>query len=399
MPSPVDVIVVGAGNRGENYSDYAVIYPDRMRVVGIADPRDFARKKLQARHKVADQNTFNDWHCIAEREKFADAVLICTPDRLHKDPAVALAKKGYHVLLEKPMAVTEEDCTEIVETCIQSGVMLTVCHVLRYDPVIHKIKVLIDSGVIGDVIHIQHFEPVGFYHFAHSFVRGNWRNEAESSFALLAKSCHDLDLIHHWAGGRRYVKVSSFGSLSHFTKENKGDVGWPVSVICKNSVPDIESVTEALRTGPYGRCVYECDNDVCSNQVVTMEFEGGLTAAFTMVAFTEEICKRRTSIHGSKGELYYDGHDIKVFDFLTNRTTKHTADMSVPGNFGKGGHRSADYHLIDSFIAAVMNKDPTLIRSGPKETLASHKLVFAAERARLENRVMFCGNPCDGESR
>ncbi|KTG31731.1 hypothetical protein cypCar_00019704 [Cyprinus carpio] len=150
MSSPVDVIVVGAGNRGKNYSNYAVIFPDQMRVVGIADPRDFARKKLQARHKVADENTFNDWHCIVEREKFADAVLICTPDRLHKDPAVALAKKGYHVLLEKPMAV-------------------------------------------------------GFYHFAHSFVRGNWRNEAESSFALLAKSCHDLDLIHHWAGGRRYT--------------------------------------------------------------------------------------------------------------------------------------------------------------------------------------------------
>ncbi|XP_026116139.1 uncharacterized protein zgc:154075 isoform X3 [Carassius auratus] len=430
MSSLVDVIVVGAGNRGENYSNYAVIFPERMRVVGIADPRDFARKKLQARHKVADENTFNDWHSIVEREKFADAVLICTPDRLHKDPAVALAKKGYHVLLEKPMAVTEEDCTEIVEACIQSGVMLTVCHVLRYDPVIHRIKGLIDSGVIGDVIHIQHLEPVGFYHFAHSFVRGNWRNEAESSFALLAKSCHDLDLIHHWAGGRRCIKVSSFGSLSHFTKENKpanaanrcidcpvegdcaysakkiyldqvkrGAVGWPVSVICSNSVPDVESVTEALRTGPYGRCVYECDNDVCSNQVVNMEFEGGLTAAFTMVAFTEEICLRKTSIHGSKGELSYNGYEIKVFDFLTRKTTKYTADMRVPGNFGTGGHGAADYHLIDSFIAAVKHKDPSRIRSGPKETLASHKLVFAAERARMESRVVFCDDPCDGESR
>ncbi|XP_051518529.1 uncharacterized oxidoreductase SP_1686-like isoform X3 [Myxocyprinus asiaticus] len=345
MASPVDVIVVGAGNRGTNYSDYAVIYPNRMRVVGIADPRDFARKKLQQRHKVSDENTYDDWRCIAEREKFADAVLICTPDRLHKDPAVALAKKGYHILLEKPMAVTEEDCSEIVETCIQSGVMLAVCHVLQYDPVIHKIKVLIDSGAIGDVIHIQHLEPVGFYHFAHSFVRGNWRNKAESSFALLAKSCHDLDLIHHWAGGRRCIKVSSFGSLSHFRKENK---------------------------------------------VVNMEFEGGLTAAFTMVAFTEEICLRRTSIYGSKGELTYDGHEIKVFDFLTNKITKHTADMEVPGDFGKGGHGVADYHLIDSFTAAVMHKDPTMIRSGPKETLASHRLVFAAERARLENRVVIC---------
>uniref|UniRef100_A0A8C2B526 Zgc:154075 n=1 Tax=Cyprinus carpio TaxID=7962 RepID=A0A8C2B526_CYPCA len=408
MSSPVDVIVVGAGNRGENYSNYAVIFPDQMRVIGIADPRDFARKKLQARHKVADENTFNDWHCIVEREKFADAVLICTPDRLHKDPAVALAKKGYHVLLEKPMAVTEEDCTEIVEACIQSGVMLTVCHVLRYDPVIHRIKVrLIDRGVIGDVFHIQHLEPVGFYHFAHSFVRGNWRNEAESSFALLAKSCHDLDLIHHWPANaaNRCIDCPVEGDCAYSAKKiyldqvKRGGVGWPVSVICSNSVPDIESVTEALRTGPYGRCVYQCDNDVCSNQVVNMEFEGGLTAAFTMVAFTEEICLRKTSIHGSKGELSYDGYEIKVFDFLTRKTTKYTADMSVPGNFGTGGHGAADYHLIDSFIAAVKHKDPSRIRSGPKETLASHKLVFAAERARMESRVVFCGDQSDGESR
>ncbi|KAL7859928.1 hypothetical protein SRHO_G00150750 [Serrasalmus rhombeus] len=341
--------------------------------------------------------------------------------RRYKDPAVALAKKGYHILLEKPMAVTLEDCREIAEACIQSGVILTVCHVLRYDPVISKIKTLIDCGVVGDVIHIQHLEPVGFYHFAHSFVRGNWRNEAESSFALLAKSCHDLDLIHHWAGGRRCIKVSSFGALSHFRKENKppgvanrcldcsvesncpysakkiyldrvkeGWVRWPVSVICSNSVPDIESVTEALKSGPYGRCVYECDNDVCSNQVVNMEFEGGLTASFTMVAFTEEICERKTSICGSRGELSYNGKEISVFDFLTQTSTKHTVHKNVPGAFNSGGHGVADYHLVDAFISAVASEDPLLIQLGPKETLASHRLVFEAERARLENRVVFC---------
>ncbi|XP_046879810.1 uncharacterized protein LOC124470113 isoform X2 [Hypomesus transpacificus] len=419
MPSVVHVIVVGAGSRGKTYSDFATFHPERMQVVGVADPRKFAREILQKQHNIANENIFEDWHNIVQREKFADAVFICTPDRLHKDPAVALATKGYHVLLEKPMAVSTEDCTEIVETCIQSGVMLTVCHVLRYDPVIRKIKELIDSGVIGEVIHIQHLEPVGFYHFAHSFVRGNWRNEAESSFALLAKCCHDIDLIHHWAGGRRCLKVSSFGSLSHFRKECKppgagdrclhcpvegdcsysarkiyldrvkqGHTGWPVSVICPSSLPDIESVTDALKTGPYGRCVYECDNDVCTNQVVNMEFDGGLTASFSMVAFTEEICQRRTTIYGSKGELSYNGNEIRVFDFLTQRATKHKSN--VPGHFGMGGHSGADYHLVDAFISAVASGDASLIRSGPRETLRSHKLVFEAERARLESKVVFC---------
>ncbi|XP_010873960.2 uncharacterized protein zgc:154075 [Esox lucius] len=422
MVSPVDVIVVGAGSRGETYSCYASLHPERMRVVGVADPRDFAREKLQKQHRVADNNLFVDWRDIVEREKFADAVFICTPDRHHKDPAVALAKKGYHILLEKPMAVSAEDCAEIVRTCIQSGVMLTVCHVLRYDPVIRKIKVLLDSGVIGDVAHIQHLEPVGFFHFAHSFVRGNWRNEAESSFSLLAKSCHDIDLIHHWAGGRSCLKVSSFGSLSHFRKENKptgaadrcldcpvekdcsysarkiyldrvkqGCVGWPVSVICPSSIPDIESVTEALKSGPYGRCVYQCDNDVCTNQVVNMEFEGGLTAAFSMVAFTKDICNRRTTIYGSKGELSYDGNEIRVFDFLTGKATKHMAETRAPEAFGLCGHGGADYHLVEAFISAVVSGDSSLILSGPEETLLSHKLVFEAERARLESKVVFCG--------
>lgn len=423
MPLPVKIIVVGAGSRGETYSDYASIHPDRLQIVGVADPRCFARKKLQKSHKIADENVFDDWHCVAEREKFADAVFICTPDRLHKEPAVVFAKMGYHILLEKPMAVTLEDCTEIANTCIKSGVILTVGHVLRYDPVISKIKVLIDSGAIGDVIHIQHFEPVGFYHFAHSFVRGNWRNETESSFALLGKSCHDLDLINHWAGGRRCLKVSSFGSLSHFRKENKppgaadrcldcsvestcaysankiyldrvkkGYVRWPVSVVCSTSLPDIESVTDALKTGPYGRCVYECDNDVCSNQVVNMEFEGGLTASFTMVAFTEEICKRKTSIHGSKGELSYDGREIKVFDFLTQKSTNHPVNvLNVPEIF-RDGHGVGDYHLIEAFISAVESENPHLVLSGPMETLASHRLVFEAERARLENRVVYCAH-------
>ncbi|XP_024231140.1 uncharacterized protein zgc:154075 isoform X1 [Oncorhynchus tshawytscha] len=426
MASPVDVIVVGAGNRGETYSHFASLQPQRMRVIGVADPRKFAREKLQKQHRIADVNVFADWRGIVQREKFADAVFICTPDRQHKNPAVALAKKGYHILLEKPMAVTAEDCTEIVRTCIQNGVMLTVCHVLRYDPVIHKIKVLMDSGAIGDPVHIQHLEPVGFFHFAHSFVRGNWRNEAESSFALLAKSCHDIDLIHHWAGGRRCLKVSSFGSLSHFRKEKRppgaadrcldcpveescpysarkiyldrvkqGCVGWPVSVICSSSLPDIESVTEALKSGPYGRCVYQCDNDVCTNQVVNMEFEGGLTAAFSMVAFTEEICKRRTTIYGSKGELSCDGHEIRVFDFLTGRATKHTAETYAPGAFGMGGHGGADYQLVEAFISAVASGDASFIRSGPEETLLSHKLVFEAERSRLESKVVFCGTDQD----
>ncbi|XP_056410090.1 glucose-6-phosphate 3-dehydrogenase-like [Hyla sarda] len=217
----VTVLMVGAGSRGMCYAYYAVNFPKRMKVVGAVDPRSCTKDTLKMMFTIDEDKFFDDWREAAKLDKFADAVIIATPDRLHKDPAIAFAQKGYHILLEKPMAVTPEDCHEIVNACKENDVMLAVGHVMRYHPVSRKIKDLLDSGVIGDVVHIQHMEPVGFWHFAHSFVRGNWRNEEESTFSLLAKSCHDIDLICYWMGDRRCVKVSSFGTLSHFTKENK----------------------------------------------------------------------------------------------------------------------------------------------------------------------------------
>jgi len=243
---------------------------------------------------------------------------------LRAGPAVALARQGYHIVLEKPMATNARDCIAIADACEEAGVQLCVCHVLRYSPTNLKIKQLIVSGACGDIVNIQHHEPVGYYHFAHSFVRGNWRREDESAPALLAKSCHDMDLIKYWMGCD-CTRVSSFGSLSHFKPANKpadagsrcvdcpaenscaysackiylkptqeGRKGWPMSVITE--VVDIESVADALRKGPYGRCVYTCDNDVVDNQVVSMEFEGGRTASFSMVAFTEKLCVRQTTV-------------------------------------------------------------------------------------------------------
>ncbi|KAM4651902.1 putative oxidoreductase YteT [Discoglossus pictus] len=415
----VKILLVGAGSRGQCYAYFAVYFPKLMKLVGVADPRSCTREELKMMHEIDDSNLFEDWKEAAAREKFADAVVIATPDRLHKDPAIAFARKGYHILLEKPMAVTPEDCREIVSVCKEAGVMLAVGHVMRYHPVSRTIKELIDSGAIGDVIHIQHMEPIGHWHFAHSFVRGNWRNEKESTFSLLAKSCHDIDLICYWTG-KRCVKVSSFGTLSHFTKENKpkdassrcldcsveencpysakkiylkkgeqGNFGWPVAVVCNNGVYDIESLTEALRTGPYGRCVYECDNDVVSNQVVNMEFEGGLTAAFTMMAFTNALGVRSTTIYGSKGELRSVGSGpINVFNFATRTESLHPAKQCgfIPQHLR--AHGGADYYLMSSFISAVGKNDPSLIQTGPDDTLRSHLLVFEAEKSRKESCVV-----------
>uniref|UniRef100_UPI00358EAA3D putative oxidoreductase YteT isoform X2 n=1 Tax=Myxine glutinosa TaxID=7769 RepID=UPI00358EAA3D len=340
---------------------------------------------------------------------------------MHKEPAIAFASKGYHILLEKPMAVTEKDCKEVIAATKQAGVMLCVCHVLRYSPATIKIKELLNAGAIGDVVHIQHLEPVGFEHFAHSFVRGNWRNEKESAFSLLCKSCHDIDLINYWMDDKRCLKVSSFGSLSHFTKDDKpagasdrcldcmveescpysakkiylepaqrGVTGWPLSVICPDSQVTVGAITEALRSGPYGRCVYQCDNDVVTNQVVNMEFEEGATAALTMIAFSQKVCVRKTTIYGTKGELHCEGTGpVNVFDFHTKEVREYGASITRCHSRYLQSHGGADLYLIHTFCRAVALEDPSLISTGPDVSLDSHLLVFAAERARLEAKVIF----------
>ncbi|XP_059173071.1 inositol 2-dehydrogenase-like isoform X2 [Physella acuta] len=412
---PLTCIVIGAGSRGSGYALYAKLFPNEMEVVGVAEPNDSRRSELLKLGTITEDKIFKDWKEVVEFEKFADFVIIATVDQDHKEPAIAFAKLGYNILLEKPMAVTEKDCREIVETCKQKNVKLAVCHVLRYTAWVKKIKEIIMSGQIGDVANIRHTEPVGFWHFAHSFVRGNWRKEAESTFSLLSKSCHDVDLINYWMSPRKCVSISSFGKLTHFTKRDKppragsrcldcqieqscpysakkiyldafrqGRTGWPVKVI--SDVVDIEHITEALQTGPYGKCVYDTDNDVVSHQVVNFQFDNGATVCFNMVAFTQRLCAREVKIYGTRGEISFeDGWEhVQVFDFLTQQTTYHAVVSNHPNLMT--GHGGADFHLMQSFLKTLRGETDNV--TGPEETLSSHLLVFAAEKARLENKVV-----------
>jgi predicted dehydrogenase len=410
--SPVEIIIVGAGDRGNVYAEFALAHPDKARIVGIAEPREHYRRKMTREHNINPEMVFDDWKDIVTKNRFADAAVVATPDALHVEPTVALANKGYHILLEKPMAPDEEGCRKITKVVMENNVILSVGHVLRYTKYTQKLKELLDSGVIGDIVNLQRLEPVGYWHQAHSFVRGNWRREDESSFMLLAKSCHDIDWISYIMG-KRCKTVSSFGSLLHFRPESKpnnagkrctecdyepecpysalkiylgflekGTTGWPVNVI----TPDItqEGVEQVLKEGPYGRCVYDCDNDVVDHQVLNMEFEGNSTATFTMIAFTKAR-PRETRIFGTHGEIYGDGSRIQIYDFLTEQTSEYdtSADTTVLTDHGGG-----DYWLMHTFVDAVANKNPELVLSGPTETLESHLMTFAAERSRKEKRTI-----------
>jgi len=406
---PAKVIVIGAGSRGTTYSQYIRKHPEDAVVVGVADPVGFRRNLIAEMFDIPDERVWDDWAGPAQAPNLADVAIIATPDALHAEPAMALAEKGYHILLEKPMAPNEADCRRIIHAVHDRGdILFAVCHVMRYTRYTQVLKSVIEAGRIGEIVNVQHIEPVGYWHQAHSFVRGNWRNEAESSFMLLAKSCHDVDWLRYVVG-RSYRRVSSFGSLFHFKKANqpdgaadrcvdcaveadcpysakriymkfleKGDTGWPLDVLAGQVTP--ETIAEAIRTGPYGRCVYACDNDVVDHQVVNMEFDGGATGSFTMTAFNI-ASGRKTRIHGTRGEIYGDGRKITVTDFLTDAS--ETIDTAASGATISGGHGGGDDRIMSAFLAAVSGDDPSQILSGPDETLETHLAVFIAERARL----------------
>jgi predicted dehydrogenase len=411
--APVSIVVVGAGQRGAGYARWVRSHPDRASVVAVAEPRPVPRARLAAEHGVTAGNVAPDWRELAGRGRLADAVLICTQDRMHAEPAEAFAAMGYHILLEKPMAPDEAGCRRIVAAAEKAGIMLAVGHVLRYTPYTRAVKEIVADGQLGDIMSVQHLEPVGFWHQAHSYVRGNWRRSDQATSMLMAKSCHDLDWLQYILG-RAPLRVSSFGRLTHFTAANRppgaadrcvacpveascpysaprlyrglleaGEHRWPLSVVVDDFTP--AALDEALASGPYGRCVYACDNDAVDHQVVALEFPGGTTATFTMTAFSRPA-DRSTRLFGTRAELAGDGETIRVYDFLTRSERLITPPPAGAMN-AAAGHGGGDAGLMDAFTSAVATGNRELISSGPRESLASHLAVLAAERARLNGTV------------
>ncbi len=416
MSKPVSVIIIGAGGRGQGYANLIKELGDRATVTAVAEPREFQRNAIGEKFNIPEEKRFHCWSEVAKLPKFADAVFICTMDGLHEAPALAFAKLGYNILLEKPIAPTAEASRRIADAIREAGVIFGVCHVLRYTVYTRMFKKILQSGRIGKVISLQHLESVGHWHQAHSFVRGNWRNEKESSFMLLQKCCHDVDWIRYLMD-RPCDSVASFGSLQHFTAENqpegagdrctecpaeieqncpysamkiylrdrifKNQRGWPTDIITDDLTTD--GVLKALKKGPYGRCVYKCDNDVVDNQVVCMSFKDGCTAEMTMTAFCGD--GRVTRVFGTKGSICGDGEKIVITDFMTGEV--ETVDTNIANDGGiLSGHGGGDGGIVDSFIAAIETGDTSHILSGLDESLESHLMTFAAEESRRTGNVV-----------
>lgn len=408
--TPITVAVLGAGNRGQSFGEILRNQVHLARVLAVAEPREAFRAMFAARHHLPAQMVFADWREFVARPKLCDAVVIATMDREHVEPAVACLKKGYHVFLEKPMATTLEDCRAIERTQRETGGIVAVCHSLRYHKAFRLLKELVASGRIGRVITLDQIEQVAWWHYAHSYIRGNWANESRSTFMLMAKSCHDIDYIAHLVD-QPCRRVSSFGALTFFRRENApaGSTDrctdnclveptcpfsaikqyvlrdeealrrWPANVV--SPIPTREALYEAIRTGPYGRCVWKCDNDVVDHQVVAMEFDSDITATFTMTAYTQQM-GRKIRVHGTAGEIEFTEHKLIVHTFADH----NTEEISVAPE--TGGHGGGDTRALRAWLEAIHYRDPRRVLTDAQESLRTHTIVFAAEKARREQRVV-----------
>lgn len=412
MSKKITVAIAGAGSRGkDNYAPCARRYPDDMEIVAVADPRQENVEEMARDYDIPQDKCFSSAEELLQQPKLADVLFICTMDSMHAAQAVAALRKGYDLLLEKPVATTLQDCIAVQEEAQKLGRRVVVCHVLRYTPFYQCIRKIIRSGQLGRIVTVHGFENIGYYHYAHSYVRGNWRRMDETSPIILSKSCHDMDILL-WLTDGVCKTVSSFGSLEEFRAQNapegaamrcmdgtcackdtcpfdaekiylepvrNGNSGWPANVVV--NAPTAERVERALKNGPYGRCVYHSDNDVVDHQVVNMELESGVTISFTMCAFSNEIY-RQIKIMGTRGELEGDmiTNKIRVWEFGKEPQIIDIASMESD----LSGHGGGDFRMVRDLLDLMQGKatDNDTLTSIDR-SLQSHRVAFAAEYSRI----------------
>lgn len=412
----VRIAIAGVGSRGKNaYGLELLNMKDRAKVVAVADIDPERLALAGDAHGVPDEMRFPSAEAMLAMPRLADAMLVCTQDRQHVPHAVAALKKGYDVMMEKPISPKLEDLQEITKVARENGRRVVVCHVLRYTPFFQTIKKTIDSGVLGEVVSIQALENVRYWHQAHSFVRGNWRREEDTSPMILAKCCHDLDYLV-WLCGRKCERVSSYGSLMYFKESNApegaalrctqgckakdgcpydaekiyltnkdtgilcGNVEWPIDVLAEN--PTEEKIRHAIETGPYGRCVFHCDNDVVDHQIVNMQMEGGASLSLTMSAFTS-IGGRTIKVMGTLGDLWGDMHENRIRIGIFGKEPQIIDLGREEKDFA--GHGGGDRLLMEQFVDLMQGKEPDGTVTTLETSVESHLVALAAEKSRLEN--------------
>lgn len=417
MNKKIKVALAGLGSRGKDaYAPAAKLFPEKMEIVAIADIDPAKVNEVARIYNIPEEMCFNSAEELIAQEKLADVMFITTQDRQHVGHAIPALQKGYHLLLEKPISPDLEECRKIVKVAAECDRKVIVCHVLRYTPIYSKLKEVLDSGIIGEVVNVMSIENVGYWHQAHSFVRGNWRNSETTSPMILQKCCHDMDLLL-WLTGKTCKSVSSFGSTYLFKEENApkgaalrcmdgcmakencpydaekiyitdkktgvahGKTDWPLDVLALH--PSMETIMEAIKKGPYGRCVYHCDNNVVDHQVVNLNMTDGSAISHTMSAFTG-TGSRYAKFMGTMGEVIADmsKNTIQITPF--GKPTETIDVTKLADDFS--GHGGGDNRMVEEFMDMLINETaPTVRTTLLEQSVESHYCALAAEESRLKD--------------
>jgi len=405
LARPVTVALIGAGHRGGIYAHFATLYPNEMQVLAVAEPRAQRRERMALVHRIPAERCFESWEALLAQPRLADAVIIATPDALHSAPCLRALELGYDVLLEKPIAPTEAECRAILAKAQSTGRLVGVCHVLRYTPYFREVKALLDKGLIGELVSMQHLEPIEHVHMTHSYVRGHWRNSTQTTPIILAKSCHDTDIIR-WLVRDHADNVHCFGNLKWFKGANappgsteRCTDGCAVEHECPYSALQIylrdrkrlyvfdlpedstqwdALILQGLKTTDYGRCVYRMDNDQPDHLTVNILFRNGVTAAFSMEALVSYE-GRRTRIMGSLGDITGDMESFTLTSFKTGERRSWTLKTDA--------HGGGDHPMVRDWVQAVAQRNPALLSSSIEDSVESHLMAFAAERSRLQRTI------------
>ncbi len=418
MKKPVKAIVLGAGHRAMAYADYSLSHPDELQIVGVAEPDEFRRNMVCEKFGFAKENCFKNELELSKVPKFADVIINGTMDEQHVKTSVPLLELGYDMLLEKPFCVNRSEMNTLLDVVKKHNNKVMICHVLRYSPFYLKIKEKIQSGELGQIINIQTIENVSYHHVATCFVRGKWGNSEKCCTSmLLAKCCHDLDIMMWMMSETEPVSVSSVGSKFQFKSENAPEnsgtyclLDCPLAETCEYSAkrlyidhpeswevyvwkdledvenPTIEQRKALLKNSPYGKCVYKCDNDVVDHQSVLVNFKNGATGTHNMVGGAAQPL-RIIKITGTKGEIYgeFENNIIKMTKInCADENFCQEERLDIEG-FDMEGHGGGDENLMKDFIKYVTSQKVSVSCTSINDSVLGHDVIFSADDSRISN--------------
>ncbi len=400
----VRIGLIGYGNRGRLYSSFIKDMLDKVEFVSICDFRANEMKESIASNHVS--YVFDNVEDFFNAKLDLDLLLICSMDQYHFQQAKTALELGYNILLEKPISNNLKEVEELNRLANEKNLKVIVTYVLRYTLFYRMIKDIIDSNEIGEIININTTENVSYWHQAHSYVRGNWRNSKETGPMILTKCSHDMDLIY-WLMGKNVKRISSFGERSYLKRENAplNSSDFCTDCPCKDECAfnayrfylnnkewlrpmvgdDLsdEKIIKYLDKSQYSRCVFKCDNDVVDHQIVNIEFDDKTTASHTMNAFTR-WCYRDIKVMGSKGciEGNFEDKKFKVFHFVDN--SERVVDIcDYTDDFV--GHGGGDRIMFVELIDYLLTNKKTVRLTSIQESMVSHEMAFAAEKSRVED--------------